>query len=56
MWYMLPVKMVEATSRNKHKRSLDGFFHVRRLLKVFLKQKAGRWGQKYYCDPQSNDL
>ena len=26
---------------------------MRRLLKVFLKQKAGRWGQKYYCDPQA---
>lgn len=55
MRYMSPVKVVEATSRNKHKRSLDGFFCVcvRRLLKVFLKQKAGRWGQKCYCDPQA---
>lgn len=25
-------------------------FCVRRLLKVFLKQKAGSWGQNY-CDP-----
>lgn len=26
---------------------------MRRLLKVFPKQKEGRWGQKYYCDPQA---
>ena len=28
MWYMLPTKVAEATSRNKHRRSLDGFFFV----------------------------
>lgn len=31
-----------------------GFFvYLRRLLEVFLKHKTGRWGQKYYCDPQA---
>lgn len=50
------VQVVETTSRNKHKRDLDFIFCMKRLLRVFLKQKEGRWGQKCYLRSPSNDL